>query len=222
MSFLYRHALFVSRKQPYIDWANSLEEGESILDERLARQERDVYLVMEYDGEPRLDDLLPDYWEEVFEAELSAWHDDEGRWPAPRTREMFDAWFDVELCSAVYDLDPDEPLTQRQVDARDIAEALTTCASCGIHVDECEGRLAGFKVADRDRLAPWKGRVLPLSIDEEQVVLCLIPTDDDEDFDAEDDLAVRVCSSGCEKVVRSVVPKALRRLLQRTPVGTRS
>ena len=34
---------------------------------------------------------------------------------------------------------------------RDLAEALTTCASCGVSVEEGEGRFAGFKVAaERD------------------------------------------------------------------------
>ncbi|HEY7169784.1 MAG TPA: hypothetical protein VH417_02995 [Vicinamibacterales bacterium] len=217
MSFLYRHALFVSRKQPYIDWANGLEEGAPALDEQLARLERTVFLAFEFDREPALEDLLPDYWEDIFEAELAAWNDDEQRWPSPRTREMFDGWFDVELCRAVYDLDPDEPLSQHDVDARDLTEALTICASCGISVDEGEGRFAGFKVADPDRLALWKGRVLPLEIDKEQLILCLVPSDDDDEFDAEDDVVVRVCSSGCEKGVRKVVPKALRRLLDRMP-----
>jgi hypothetical protein len=214
MSFLYRHALFVSRKQPYIDWANSLEEGESLLDERIARRERTVFLALELDGQPGLEDVLPDYWEAIFEAELASWNDDEQRWPT-RTRETFDAWFDVELCAAVYDLDPDEPLTQREADGRDLAEALTTCANCGISVDEGEGRFAGFKVADPEQLALWKGRVLPLAIDEEQTILSLVPSDEDDQFDAEDDLVVRICSSGCEKGVRKVVPKALRRLFDR-------
>jgi hypothetical protein len=215
MSFLYRHALFVSRKQPYIDWANSLEEGEPGLDAQLARQERTVFLVFESELEPALDDLLPDYWEDIFEAELATWNDDNQRWPSPRTREMFDAWFDIELCRAVYDLDPGDPLNQREVDVRDLTEALTTCASCGISVEEGEGRFAGFKVADPDRLALWKGRVLPLEIDKEQLILCLVPGDDDDEFDAEDDLVVRVCSSGCEKGVRKAVPKALRRFFER-------
>jgi hypothetical protein len=215
MSFLYRHALFVSRKQPYIDWANGVEEGESILDAALSRQERNVYLAWESDLEPELDDLLPDYWEHIFEVELSLWTDAEDRWPSNRTREMFDTWFGVELCSAVYDLDPADPLTQGEVDARDITEALTTCASCGISVEEGEGRFVGFKVAHPDRLALWKGRVLPLEIDKEQLVLCLVPSDDDDQFDAEADVVVRVCSSGCEKGVRKVVPKALRRLFDR-------
>jgi hypothetical protein len=216
MSYLYRHALFVSRKRPYIDWANSLEEAAPVLDEQLALKERTVFLAFESDIEPALEDVLPDYWEHIFEVELSAWDDAEQRWPSPRTREMFDAWFDVELCRSVYDLDPGDPFTQREVDADAIAEALTTCASCGISVDEGEGRFAGFQVSDSERLAPWQGRVLPLAIDEEQMILCLVPSDDDDEFDAEDDLVVRVCSSGCEKGVRKVVPKALRRLFRPT------
>jgi hypothetical protein len=212
MSFLFRHAFFVSRKKPYIDWANSLEAAEPALDERLAREERQVYLATDSQGEPQLEDLLPDYWEDIFEAELSAWCDDEGQWPVSRTREMFDAWFGVELCRAVYDLDPGVALTQDDADAHDLAEALTTCAVCGIGVEEREGRFAGFKVSHPDRLAVWKGRVLPLAIDDGEVMLCLVPADDDDEFDGEDDVVVRVCSSGCEKGVRKVVPKALRRL----------
>src|SRR3954471_3332453 len=127
MSFLYRHALFVSRKQPYIAWANGLDPGEATLDELLARRERTVYLASEIDGEPDLEQLLPDYWEDIFEEELAAWSEEEERWPSPRTRELFDAWFDVELCASVYDLDPDQPLTQREVDAIEVTEALTTC-----------------------------------------------------------------------------------------------
>jgi len=220
MSLLYRHALFVSRKQPYIDWANSLEDGELVLDEQIARRERTVFLALEFEGQPGLEDVLRDYWEEIFEAELASWNDDEQRWPTQRTRETFDAWFDVELCAAVYDLDPAEPLTQREADTRDLAEALTTCANCGINVDEGEGRFAGFKVADPERLALWKGRVLPLAVDEEQTLLCLVPSDEDDEFDADDDLVVRVCSSGCEKGVRKLVPKALRRLFGRISAET--
>jgi hypothetical protein len=224
MSFLYRHALFVSRKQPYIDWANSLErvEGEPLLDERLARQQRQAYLAMESNGEPQLDDLLPDYWEDIFEAELSAWDDDGAHWPVSRTREMFEAWFEVELCLAVYDLDDGEPLTQHDMDAHDLAEALTTCAVCGISVAEGEGRFAGFKVSDPEQVALWKGRVMPLAIDEGQVMLCLVPPEHADEFDAEDDVVVRVCSSGCEKGVRKVVPKALRRLFNQMAAGPRA
>ena len=215
MTFIYRHALFVSRKQPYIDWANSLDDGPPLLDDQLSRGERTVYLVQEIDGEPELEDLLPDYWKDIFLAELGAWHLEEDRWPAPLTREMFDAWFEVELCASVYDLDPAEPMTQGEVDSLDLAEALEVCAGCGIEVDPEDARFAGFKVAEPERLDPWRGRVLPLSIDDEHTVLCIPRLPTSPETDADDDLLVRVCSSQCEKAVRKVVPKALRQLFRR-------
>jgi ribosomal protein L24E len=215
MTFLYRHALFVSRKQPYIDWANGAADGEALLDERVSRQERTVYLVAESEHDSTAADFLPEYWEELFEQELSAWTVDEEVWPSPRTRELFDAWFDVELCSGVYDLDSDDPLTQADVDAADVVQATTVCAACGIDIEEGAGRYVGFKVADPQRLESWRGAVLPLAIDEDHVVLALPrpePSDwPDDENDSDGDLIVRVCSSKCEKVVRRVVPKALRK-----------
>ena len=214
MTFIYRHALFVFRKQPYIDWANSLDDGPSLLDDQLSRRARTVYLVQEIDGEPELDDLLPDYWEDIFLAELGAWHLAEDQWPAPLTREMFDAWFEVELCASAYDLDPAEPMTQGEVDSLDLAEALEVCAGCGIEVDPEHARFAGFTVAEPKRLDLWRGRVLPLSIDDEHTVLCIARLPTSPETDAGDDLLVRVCSSQCEKAVRKVVPKALRQFFR--------
>lgn len=219
MTFLYRHALFVSRRQPYLDWANGVGDGDSALDAEVSRKERTVYLAPETDGEPDLAELLDDSWEDIFEEELAAWLMAEQGWPQERTREMFDAWFDVELCASVYDLAPEEPLTQAQVDALDLADAVDICAGCGIDVEDGSGRFVGFTVADRSRIALLQGRVLHLPVDEEQVVPCIATVDDSEEARAGDDLLVRVCSSGCEKAVRKVVPKALRRFLGRSHAG---
>ena len=218
MTYLYRHALFISRKEPYLDWANGLEEGPA-LTEQLSRKERTVYLAPEVDDEPELSQLVDEFWESIFEEELGAWVIAEERWPQPRTREMFDAWFEVELSGSVYDLTPEEPLTQAQVDALDLAEALGRCAACGLDVEEDEGRFAGFKLADWRRVAPFEGRVLPLAVDDDQVVLCVVTHDGSEEARAGDDILVRVCSSACEKAVRKTVPKALRRLFRRPEAG---
>lgn len=216
VSFLYRHALFVSRKQPYIAWANNVDDSGVRLDDDLNRQQRTVYLVDEIDGEPKLADLLDDWWMEIFEQELTAWHIARADWPQELTREMFDAWFDVELCASVYDLDPDAPLTQYQVDVENLADAMAFCAACGMELERDEGQLTGFKVADPQRLDLFRGRVLPLEVDE-GVIDCLVPPDDIDIGEDGDDLFVRVCSAKCEKVVRKVVPKALRRYLARLP-----
>lgn len=219
MTFLYRHALFVSRRQPYLDWANSIDDSGATLDAALSRKERTVYLTPEADGEPELQELLEESWEEIFEEELAAWHEAEERWPQARTREMFDEWFDVELCASVLDLAPEEPLTQEQVDSLDLADAVNSCAACGIDVEEGHGRFVGFKVADRSRIAFRQGRVLHLPVDDEQVIPCIVTVDDSAAAREGDDLVVRVCSSGCEKAVRKVVPKALKRLFRRPESG---
>jgi hypothetical protein len=218
MSFLYRHGLLVTRKQPYIDWANSCDDDGPRLTEELSSTSRLLYLVPEADGEPDFEAVLDEFWESIFEQELGMWVLADDRWPEVRTREMFNAWFDVELNHSVFDLTPEEPLTQADVDEADLAEMMAHCASCGIEVGEKEGRLVGFKLANRSLYEPFEGRVLPLGVDDSDeagVVLTFVTSPDSAAAKEGDDVVVRVCSSRCEKVARSVVPKALRRWSRR-------
>lgn len=215
MSILYRHALFVTRKQPYLDWANRSTDDDTTLSDELSQQQRNVYLVNEVDGEPVIEELLSEYWEEIFEKECQSWVLSADRWPEERTRALFNEWFDVELSSTVIDLDPDQSMTQADVDIDTISEASAYCAMCGIEVDEDGGRYTGFKVRDRDEFAPFEGRVFPLPVDQENLVMCLVTPRDSSEALAGDDLLVRVCSAGCEKGARKVVPKALRDLMRR-------
>jgi len=127
-----------------------------------------------------------------------------------RTREMFNQWFDVEVNASVYDLTPEEPLTQADVDLEDLAEASGRCAACGLDVEQNEGRFVGFKLADRSRFDLLQGRVLPLPVNDDESVLCMVTLEASDEARAGDDLLVRVCSSHCEKVIRKLVPPALR------------
>ena len=70
MSYLYRHALFVSRTKVYLDWANGLNDDGPQLGEELSRQQRNVYLVPESAQEPDLNALLNEFWEDIFAVEL--------------------------------------------------------------------------------------------------------------------------------------------------------
>jgi hypothetical protein len=219
MSFLYRHGLLIRRKQPYLDWANSLDDEAVKLTEDLSASERSLFLVPELDGEPRLAPLLEEFWEAIFEHELGAWHLSEDRWPAPRTREMFDQWFDVELNPSVYDLTPEEPLTQADIDAADLEDVMTQCASCGIAIGD-EARTIGFMLRDRSAYEPFEGRIFRLPVSEGdggevEVVLGVVAARGSKHSQEGDDFVLRVCSSRCEKIMRSVVPKALRRWTQR-------
>jgi hypothetical protein len=212
MSFLYRTAITIIRKRPYIDWANSFDDDGPELTNELAQDRRTVYLVEEADARPDLRQLLDDHWEDIFEEELAMWMEAEEDWPAPRTRDQFDAWFDAEVTDTVIDLAPDQPLTVADVELDDLTYALGHCAWCELEIEEGHGRFAGFKVADRGRFAHRKGLAVPIPIDTEQVLLGVVPPADSEEERTGYDLLFRVCTSRCEKAIHKVMPKALRRL----------
>jgi ribosomal protein L24E len=213
MSFLYRAAITITRRQPYIDWANGTADGGAELTGEVANDRRTVYLVAEYEDRSDLGDLIDDHWEDIFEEELAAWTEDESGWPASRTREMFDQWFGAGLTESVIDLDPESPLTQRDVELVDLADAFQTCAWCDLELEKGEGRTTGFPLADRERFASREGLVLPIQIDKEDVLVGIVTPRDSDDARAGNDLLFRVCSSRCEKVIRKLVPKALRRMV---------
>jgi hypothetical protein len=212
VTFLYRFALTVTRRQPYIDWANSSDDEGPTLSEALARDRRTIYLVPESTNEPDLAGLIDEFWEEIFDEELAAWAEDEATWPSERTREMFDAWFEYEVTSSVYDLTPEEPLTHREVEAEELAYTLSHCAWCELEIDEHAARFAAFKLSDRSRFAARAGLTLSLRLDAERSVTGLMSPDASEESDAGEDIVFMICSSRCEKAVRKAVPRLLRKL----------
>jgi hypothetical protein len=211
MSFLYRAAITMTRKQPYIDWANSVADGGPELTPELAGDRRTIYLVPESEHEPELSTLLDQFWEQIFEEELAAWMVHNQDWPSPRTREMFDAWFGAEVTDSVFDLTPEEPLTQADVEMMDLDDAVHRCAWCDIEVDEGAGRFVGFKLADRGRLAHREGFVVSVAVDDERVATGVMSREDSDAARAGEDIVFRACTSRCEKALRSAVPKALRK-----------
>jgi ribosomal protein L24E len=212
MSFLYRTAVTVTRKQPYIDWANSSDDDGPELTKELADDRRTVFLVGESDDRHDLRTLLDDYWEEIFEEELAMWMEEPDDWPAPRTREMFDAWFDAEITDTVIDLVPEHPLTEADVELADLGEAFHLCAWCDLEIENGQGRFVGFELADRDRFAHRAGLTLSLPIGHERVLIGVVTPDESQEAADGDDLVFRACSSRCEKAIRKVVPKALKKM----------
>jgi hypothetical protein len=211
MSFLYRNAITITRTQLYIDWANGIDDGGPALTEELATDRRTIYLAGE-SARPDLRALLDQHWEDIFEEELAMWMDAEDTWPTPRTRELFDAWFDAELTDTIVDLVPEQPLTQIDVETADLDEALHFCAWCDLEIDEGEGRFVGFELEHREKLAHRFGLTLPLNIGRERMILGIVSPDKSHAAGEVDDLVFRVCTRRCEKAIRKVVPKALKKL----------
>lgn len=212
MTFLYRFAVTITRKRPYIDWANSFDDGGPKLADDLADDRRTVYLVPETTDRPNLAEIIDEFWEAIFEEELAMWMENEDDWPNPRTRELFDAWFGVVATDSVFDLAPEEPLTQRDVDLVDLQNAVDRCAWCEIEVEPEAGRYVGFKLSDRSRFEHRAGLVLHLLVDEQRVVSGIVAMPDSDQARAGEDLIFRACTSRCEKALRSAVPKALSKM----------
>jgi hypothetical protein len=99
-----RTAITVKPKQPYIEWANGLEEGGVKLGEDFT-PELNVYLVEDIaDAILDIEAIVAPHYEAIFEEELVAWHRRASDWPQRRDLATFLAWFEVEIHSIVLDL----------------------------------------------------------------------------------------------------------------------
>lgn len=98
---LNRGAIIVRPKQPYLDWAASLNDSDLVPD---GEGERTIYLVPEYGDDDEAMEMLARTYDLIFEEELVGWHTVEADWPKNRTFEMFLDWFEVEFHSMVDDL----------------------------------------------------------------------------------------------------------------------
>ena len=99
-----RDVAIIKPKQPLVDWVNctvplstpvSQEELENDCTAILVPDLGSLEAVLEY-----LQPLKP----LLFEMELEDWDLDPIDWPKERTDEVFDAWFDIEVHSMVWDL----------------------------------------------------------------------------------------------------------------------
>jgi hypothetical protein len=99
-----RAAVSIKPKQPYMDWANSLDsDGVKIGVDYLP--EGRIYLVDDLtEGVLEVPAIVEPYYEQIWEEELGAWHRREKDWPKGRDFTAFQAWFEIEVHSLVLDL----------------------------------------------------------------------------------------------------------------------
>jgi hypothetical protein len=213
MPYLYRTAVAIMRKQPYIEWANSFDDGGPKLTLELAKRDT-IYLVPSAVHEQSVEQVLAEWWPDIFEEQLADWMEDEKDWPPDRTREMFDEWFDGVVTDAVVDLAPEEPLTETDMELADLDVAMHTCAWCGRELEKGEGRFSGFTLEDRERLANRQGLVLDVLVRTDRVVTGVVTPADSQEAQAGDDVLFRVCSRACERPLKKLVPAALRKQLR--------
>jgi hypothetical protein len=101
MATINRSAFILRPREPFVHWATSVDADAA--NAALAAH-ASVYLVPEDANGEFEAPALEEYFEEMFELELSDWTEDETRWPARRDFELFLEWFDVQGEPVVTDL----------------------------------------------------------------------------------------------------------------------
>ncbi len=107
MKLINRGILILKPNQFFLDWLNRLPllhdtfPHYSLED---IRKDCTAYLLPDVVSEGSIDYILEPIKTNLFETELSDWCSEPALWPPDRTPETFDAWFDLEFHSMVWDL----------------------------------------------------------------------------------------------------------------------
>lgn len=108
MKIVNRGYLIVRPKRPFLEWARSIDQEDVFLDDEY--MEPNVYLIDEdfFDLEP----VIESSFKRILQTECSMLTDLEEEWPDKITIELFHEWFEVEIGSAVMDLERSDLRTE--------------------------------------------------------------------------------------------------------------
>ena len=121
MSEINRSLIILRPKQPFLDWARSLDDESKDLTLESLNEDSTAYLIPEIWQDSDQEEFLQTCYDIFFEEQLEGWLTDEAAWPEPRDLKMFLAWFEVEIHSLVFDL-CDEPICIVEDDEDDFLE----------------------------------------------------------------------------------------------------
>ena len=98
-----RNVVVIKPRQPMLDWINQQSAAGDVLTLDEIQQDCTALLTPEMDGPEDVHSYLHDLKPLLFEKELTSWYLHREGWPEPRTAELFDEWFDLEIHSMVWD-----------------------------------------------------------------------------------------------------------------------
>jgi hypothetical protein len=113
MRLVNRAVIVVKPRQPYVEWANTLNDHGPKLAPG-SQPEHAIYLIEDVsDYMFDVEAFVRPYFKVIFEHELAAWHRLEDDWPVKRNFATFLKWFEVEVHSMVFDLATEPIRTER-------------------------------------------------------------------------------------------------------------
>ncbi|MEI8011010.1 MAG: hypothetical protein WCI27_00825 [Candidatus Omnitrophota bacterium] len=89
-----RMAVIIVPREPLVDWINSVTPDETVWADDFSDR-ANVYFIPRYETLDEAEEYVQENFDEIFRNELAEWFEDESSWPAKRTFDMFNEWFDV-------------------------------------------------------------------------------------------------------------------------------
>jgi hypothetical protein len=103
MNLINRGVVVIKPKEPFLDWVNRDPTLSSPVTMEELRQDCMTILVPDLGSLEAALDYVEPLKPRLFEMELEAWDRDPANWPKERTAASFDAWFELEVHSMVWD-----------------------------------------------------------------------------------------------------------------------
>jgi hypothetical protein len=104
MSEIDRSLIILRPKQPFLDWARSLDDESKDITLESLNEDSTAYLIPEIWQDSDQEEFLKTCYDILLEEQLEGWWTDEAAWPQQRDLKMFLDWFEVEFHSLVFDL----------------------------------------------------------------------------------------------------------------------
>lgn len=96
-----RTVLVITPKQPYIDWANSFDDGGPTMSVNELRHT--AILIPDRYDEFNYKNWLKKNYKEIFVMELESWMVVPESWPKKMTYKVFKEWFEVRVADLAFD-----------------------------------------------------------------------------------------------------------------------
>jgi hypothetical protein len=101
-NYINRSAISIKPLQPFIDWHNTIYPDSTIDSSEL--NDINIYLINNNSYE-YIEAHLKKKFDKYFMLELEGWHTNKKEWPQKRNYKMFKQWFQVNISTAVFDLE---------------------------------------------------------------------------------------------------------------------
>jgi hypothetical protein len=98
-----RSAVVIGREPAFVGWLKGTGLAEEVIIKRQEVAGKTVYLIPACFYPEELEEVIGDFYEEIFRQELQSWQPDEAYWPDTAHLGLFNRWFTVEAWSEVRD-----------------------------------------------------------------------------------------------------------------------